>query len=217
MTKTTTEFQIGSWERPDAGGIVRRGEAVSFTGFAEEYGEGPRCFAGHEFGCERTAVMEVYGLYFCEAHGEEAASAALEEVYHDLEASLDMLSHSPTGFVSSHLAHALETARSSIPGATGGVDDEALLRAFPLDEQSREKIEAETPMYIEDLKEGRRDFGMAPPLDVHLCDRTTVCRFMRLAFEERATWLVEILEKHREASAAQAAWALALYNEAGIR
>jgi hypothetical protein len=43
-----------------------------------------------------------------------------------------------------------------------------------------------------------------------------VCRHMRLAFEEGANWLVEVLEREREGVAAQAAYALALETKAGL-
>lgn len=46
-------------------------------------------------------------------------------------------------------------------------------------------------------------------------DRLLLCRHMRLAFEEDAHWLVETLE--REQVSAQAAYALALEQEAGLR
>lgn len=189
MTRTTTAFPIGSWERPDAGRIVCRGEGVSefFTYYVGEHGESPPCFAGHEFGCERESVMEVYGFFFCEAHGEEAASAALEEIAFDLEQYLDLERSTHRGGLSPHIEHTLRVDRGTTPDADGGVDDAALLRAFPLDEESRKQVEAETFMYIEDWKAGKREFGMAPPYDTHLFDRTLVCRHMRLAFEDNAT------------------------------
>ena len=206
-TKQTTEFPVGSWERPDAGGIVGRGEGVSeaFGGYVETFGEAPRCFAGHEFGCERLAVMEVYGLCFCEAHGEEAASAALEEVAFDLERRVE--AGTPP-----HVAYALRLAGKSLPDPDAKDSDTALLKAFPLDEQSRKRVEAETFAYVEDPAA-----GFLPPYDTHMGDRMRVCGYMRQAFEDRATWLVEHLEREREACSAQAAWALALEKEAGLR
>lgn len=39
-------FPVGSKERPDAGGIVRRGGAVRFARYVEKYGEAPVCFFG---------------------------------------------------------------------------------------------------------------------------------------------------------------------------
>ncbi|CAN5741461.1 hypothetical protein BH24ACT22_BH24ACT22_18220 [soil metagenome] len=210
MEKTMTGIPVGSWERPDAGGIVRRGEAVSeFTrGYKEKHGAAPHCFALHAFGCERESVMEVYGLHFCEAHGEEAASAAFEEIYYDLERRIvpDDSDLNP------HVEHAFRLAMKSVPPYDGDDSEAALLKAYPLDENTRQRVEAETPLYIEEP-----DDDHLPPFDAHLGDRLLVCRHMRLAFEEGATWLVEMLEKHREYCAAQAAYALALENEAGLR
>ncbi len=201
------DFPVGSWEHPDAGGIVRRGEGVSewFSGYVETIGEAPHCFAGHEFGCARLAVMEVYGLGFCEIHGEEAASAALEEVSFDLEEK-----EGPE--LSPHVEHALRLAMKSLPDPSEESFETALLKAFPLDKWARERVEAETFAYIKEPTA-----GFSPPYDTHLGDRRLVCRHMREAFERRATWLVEMLEKERETSAAQAAWALALEKEADLR
>jgi hypothetical protein len=47
--------------------------------------------------------------------------------------------------------------------------------------------------------------------------RQIVCRHMRLAFEEGAHWLVEVLEREREGVATHTAYALALEREAGLR
>lgn len=44
------------------------------------------CFVHHEDAgewCERTATMRVYGLCFCDEHGEEARAGALLEAYED--------------------------------------------------------------------------------------------------------------------------------------
>ncbi len=47
---------------------------------------------------------------------------------------------------------------------------------------------------------------LAAPSSVRVMGvRLLVCRFMRLAFEEEADWLVEMLEAERESVAAQAA------------
>ena len=213
MTKTTTEFRsfaIGSWERPDAGGIVRRGEAAEFVRrCTERYGEPPECAVGiadNGLFCYRESVMEVYGLPFCEAHGEEAASGALEELYH----SLELLDHNQVLGV--HERHALHLAMREVGYDSRGVDA-LLIEAFPLDEEARERVTSETLSY---LKKGRRE-NYDPPYDDHLGDRLTICRHMRRAFEDGATWLVELLEEHRENSASQAAYALALEKETGLR
>ena len=54
-----------------------------------------------------------------------------------------------------------------------------------------------------------------PPYEAFMSDRLLLHRHMRLAFEEDADWLVEMLEAERAQVAAQAAYALALGREAG--
>ncbi len=85
-------------------------------------------------------------------------------------------------------------------------EDAALLAAFPLD---RGLTDRETLAYAEESDDRE------PPRDYFMGVRLLVCRFMRLAFEEEADWLVEMLEAERESVAAQAAYALALDREAG--
>lgn len=208
------DFPVGSWERPDAGGIVRRGEAVSkfFADFVESYGEAPHCFASHNYGCEQKAMMEVYGLSFCEAHGEEAAIGALEEIYYDLERRV---APDTTG-LEPHVEHALRLGMESLPDSDGRKRDEALRRAYPFEDRFRDQVEAETGLYVEDWLAGRRQFGYAVPYDTHIMEEHRISRHMRLAVEDGATWMIELLEPHREDSAFQAAWALWLEEEAGL-
>ena len=56
-----------------------------------------------------------------------------------------------------------------------------------------------------------------PPYDVFRQARHTIHRAMRLAYEEGEDWMVETLEPHRETVAAQAAFALVLEQEVGVR
>ncbi len=92
-------------------------------------------------------------------------------------------------------------------------DAAALLAAFPLD---RSKADRESIAYAENP--GARDYDREPPYEAFMHDRELIHRHMRLAFEEDADWLVEMLELEREAVAAQAAYdALALDGEAGMR
>ena len=102
-------------DRPDPAGVVRRGAATEhIAGYTRTIGEAPPCFSGvHAAGnvalpaCERPAVMEVYGLMFCEVHGEEAAAGALEEIAYDLEQELGRLSNPYVRPLSPHLIAAL--------------------------------------------------------------------------------------------------------------
>lgn len=212
-------FPVGSWERPDAAGIVCRGDAADHVrGSVEGFGEPPTCWVGRSgsnIHCDRAATMEVYELAMCSDHGEEAASGALEEISYDLEQELQRPMNPHLRSLSPHLERALRHGFGSLPAEAGDHEraDAALLEAFPLD---REAACAETLAYVRDPDPSGRA-KREPPHDYYMGDRLLVCRHMRLAFEEGATWLVELLEGEREQVAAQAAYALALEIEAGLR
>lgn len=200
-------FPIGSWERPDAGGVVRRGAAVGFRGYAEKVGHALPCFVRT---CERSAGMEVYGLPMCEAHGEEAASGALEEMHNDLDNELLRLDNGECRSLSPHLAAALYRGMDSLPEPESDRDDDLLVAAWPLE---RERVDVTTTGYLEDPDARRSGPG---PYDSFLSARHLVCRLMRLAFEQDADWMVEVLEKERESVAAQVSYYVALEREAGL-
>ena len=200
------EFPVGSWERPDPAGIVRRGEAATRVRRVRREvrtGEAPVCYVGSKPGvaCDRPAVMEVYGIPMCEAHGEEAAAGALEEISYDLEVELQrpMNPHLPN--LSPHfeaaLRHGFEALGEEIADTDYERRDETLLRAFPLD---RERADAETLAYVED-PDAHGHGTHHPPYDTFMGARLLVCRLMRLAFEEDADWLVGALEVERENAA----------------
>lgn len=189
---------------------------MGFRGYVERFGEAPSCAVGlhrDNSRCDRVAVMEVYDLPMCEDHGEEAASAALEELAHHLEEELQRQSNPYVRALNPDLARALETAASGFETSVEPERaDAALLRAFPLD---RDATCGETVAYVNDPDangRGRRE----SPSDAWRHDRMVICRHMRLAFEEDAHWLVETLEEDREQIARQAAYALALEREAGL-
>jgi len=205
-------------DRPDPGGIVRRGEAAEFVrDYAETYGEAPPCVVGPDGArCGRPATMQVYGLAMCGAHGEEAAAGALSEIAHDLENELGRPVNPHVRGLSPHLEAALahgfgvlgEEARTA-----EGRAEALLLAAFPLD---RGKADAESAAYAKD-PDGYARRNACPPSDMYRDALMLVHRLMRLAFEGEATYLVETLEGEREKAAAQAAYALALEEEAGLR
>lgn len=196
--------------RLDAAGIVRRGEEVGYAGYVERYGEAPPCFVHTPDHCERPSTMEVYGLPMCEAHGEECASLAMEEVAHDLENELMRPLNDTVRGVSPHIEAALRAALEGIEHDHGPADA-ALLRAFPLVES---KVCMGTRRYLEDPDAFRNGL---PPFDMHMESRMLIHRLMRLAFEADADWLVQVLEGERETSAAQAAYALALDRAPDLR
>ena len=207
-------------ERPDPGGVVRRGGAAQdLAGYAEVMGTPPPCCV-HPKGrerCEQPAAVEVYGLWMCEIHGEEAAGMALEEIAYDLEQEMGRFTNPYVRDLSPHLKHALFAGPPTLPAE---VDDyyaheAALLAAWPLE---RERAASEIFAYIKDPP--RNEEGQLthdPPSEAFQADRLTLHRHMRLAFEEDAHWLVETLEGQREYLAEQIAYALALETEAGLR
>lgn len=215
---TNTEQAGRRQDRPDPGGVVRRGKAVGFRGYLKRYGEAPPCFSGsHRDGtsCERPAVMEVYGITMCEVHGEEAAAGALEEIAHDLEEELQRPMHPHVRDLSPHLEAALCRGFEVLPDEARDHEraDFRLLEAFPLD---RKRACLTSVAYAEDPDANGR-MTREPPFEAFMSDRLLLHRHLRLAFEEDAHWLVETLEGEREEVARQAAYALALELEAGLR
>lgn len=217
MTEVSSTPRRGA-ERPDAAGIVLRGAAAEFVrGYEKMMGKPPTCTVGKLGGgslapaaCDRSAVMDVYGLPMCELHGEEAAGGALEEIAFDLENELERAANPHSRPLSPHLERALRYGMGSLPDEAYSREhaDTALLKAFPLD---RDRVEQSTLDYLRDPDSC---IGFQSPIDSHMDDRMLLCRHMRLAFEEGASWLVEILEPQREVVAAQVAYALALEKEA---
>lgn len=198
---------------------MRRGEAATRVRLtAEKFGEESQvCFAGSRPGetCDRPAVMEVYGVPMCEAHGEEAASGAFHEIANDLGQELQRLMNPEVRALSPHLEAALQRGFEVLPEEAGAYerDEKALLFAFPLD---RGRVDAETLAYAEDPDANGRG-RQGSPHDDFMHARLLICRHLRLAFEADADWLVETLEMEREEIAAQTAYALALGREAGLR
>ena len=115
--------------------------------------------------------------------------------------------------LSPHLEYVLRRGLGSLPeeAKDGERADVALLEAFPLD---RARVSSEILEYVREPDVAAQ---FVPPHEAYLGYRLLLCRHMRLAFEEDAHWLVEMLERERELVAAQAAYALALEGEAGLR
>ncbi len=78
----------------------------------------------------------------------------------------------------------------------------------------RGRVCAGTLEYVED-PDAWRDYSY--PYDTHRSVRLLIHKLMRLAYEEGEGWLVETLESKREDTAAQAAYALVVEQEAGLR
>lgn len=152
--------------------------------------------------CGRSATLEVYGLCFCEAHGEEAKLMALEGLYYDAANFLERLDNPG---VPEFNREALSVVREGVStlrakeGEAFASYEAALVAAYPNPSEAlRERV------HHWQLDEGDH----LPVHDLLLFSLGTLHKCMRTAFEAHQTWLVEKLEYEREALAAQAAVAL---------
>ena len=110
----------------------------------------PPCFVHHPDACGkclRDAVMKVYGLPFCEIHGAEAKTGALEELYFDAANFLGRLDNihvlPPNPATLGALRRAVSELQEAEASASGRATDEALRRAYPLNlEQMDEEADA---------------------------------------------------------------------------
>ena len=160
--------------------------------------------------CPESAALEVYGIPLCEAHGAESAAGLAEELYGD---AADYLARPDNPSVrpmdNRATAWACREAASMLEGrenAASYAGDEALARAWPF---SEELTDPETLAYpwARDSFAPERDSG--PPEEWYRGPRLLLHKLMRLAHEDGATAIVEMLEREREATAAQLAYALA--------
>jgi len=92
--------------------------------------------------------------------------------------------------------------------------EEVLARAFPL---IGERVSADTLRYVFEDPHDPEVRDQKPPYDAWHHTRHMTHKLMRLAYEDGEDWLVGVLEPAREQAAAQAAFALVLEREAGVR
>ncbi len=177
------------------------GSEQTTTTTAEEERPLP-CFVRHPDAggqCHEPSAVEVYRLSFCQRHGKEVRDVEeRDEVYYFFERfSAD---HVPG--VSSPVECAVEeTVKQLHDGPSlDDVHHEALLRAFP---NPPEDVREEIARW-----EADEELGHMPVVDCLLGSLHTLHKLMRIAREERQTWLTEILERHRESEAVRAAVAL---------
>ncbi len=164
------------------------------------------CFVHHEDAggrCERTATTRVYGLAFCELHGEEVRAGALLEAYHEAAYFFDRFRNPHTPDFNEVVERELVAAVGRMRGEGPSDEDyqDALRRAYP---DVPEKVRAGVLRWEEDTDHARE----AGPVDCLLDTLMTMHKLLRLAYEDGESWLVEVLEYEREAVAAQADYAL---------
>jgi hypothetical protein len=162
------------------------------------------CFVRHEDAggqCWQPAATKVYGLDFCEAHGEEARLGALLEEEQDAEWFFER-------FRASHVPNLSEVIRGGLSRAIDGLSymDEgkyhrAIVRAHDglVPDEVRERVQ---------LWEGDEEAGYGTVLDYCLDSLFVLHKLLRIAQAEKRTWLVEVLEVERQSIAAEAAVAL---------
>ncbi len=153
--------------------------------------------------CQRTATIKMYGiLNFCPEHGEEARVGALMELYLDAGYFFDRFRnpHTPdlNNLVERELAAAI--VRMNDEGPSDADHERALLCAYPDAPQGVREMIAQ---WERDCRANRGP----TPLDLLLDSYYTICKLMRIAFEDGEDWLVEILEYQRQECAARAACA----------
>lgn len=164
------------------------------------------CFVHHEDAgdwCERTATMRVYGLNFCDEHGQDVRAGALLEAHEDAGTFFERFRNPRTPDVSEVIERELAAAlgRMHDEGPTDEDYQGALRRAYP---NAPEKVRAGVLTWEADTDYARE----VPPSDCLLDTLMTMHKLLRLAFEDGESWLVEVLELERESVAAQAAYAL---------
>ncbi len=151
--------------------------------------------------CERTATVKMYEmLNFCPEHGEEAKVGALMELYQDAGYFFDRFRNPHTPDFNDLVERELGAAvvRMNDEGPSDEDYYRALSRAYPNPPEGVREIIAQ---WAEDERANRGP----TPLDLLLDSLNTLCKLMRIAFEDGEDWLVEILEDQRQETAARAA------------
>ena len=164
------------------------------------------CFVHHPDAgglCGREAVMKIYGLDFCEAHGEEVRIGAVFEQLREVETLFEGFRNPHVTESGSDIESTLRTTLDNLhrDAPTGDKYLRALLQAYPNPpEDVRERVRR---WQLDEGPEGPAVF------DILMDTLGTLRRLIRIAYEDGERWLVEVLEEHRESIAAQAAVALA--------
>ncbi len=163
------------------------------------------CFVRHPDAggqCWEPEVVEVHGLCFCKAHGEEARIGAALEAYDDANWFLERLRNPHVPKQSDGIERALELAQERLRGEVPPEPEyeRALEAAYPeIPEDTRRRV------VNWQLDEVPGELGVYDILRMNL---HTLHKLLRIAHAEGMTWLVEVLEEERHALAAQAAYAL---------
>ena len=121
------------------------------------------CFVRHKDAggqCYRPGIERVYGIGFCEAHGEEARLGAYIEEYDEAYTFFERFRNPHIPSLSSPVERAVEAALDQIQGGppSGTLYYVALLQAYMKD--APEDVRAKVAAWEED-----EELGYAPVLD----------------------------------------------------
>jgi len=113
---------------------AREGIDVAFV--AEPLFPDAPCFVHHPDAggqCERTATMRVYGLHFCEEHGEDAKLGAISQAVHEAFTFFSRFRNPEAEGVSPLIDTELGEAAARLRrnGPSGDEEAHALLSAYP--------------------------------------------------------------------------------------
>lgn len=138
----------------------------------------PPCFVRHEDAggrCGQPATIEVYGLNFCEAHGEEVRLGALLEAYQDAEYYFERSRNPHVPKQSGVVERALERtlARLHEESPSEEAYDRALVAAYP---EIPEKTRRRVVNWQQDEMPGREGV-----LDTILREMHTLHKLLRIA------------------------------------
>jgi hypothetical protein len=167
------------------------------------------CFVHHPDAggqCGRSATIEVYGLNFCEPHGEEIRIGASMQEHQDAIYFFDRFRNPHIPALDDRVDRELQATVTRLDGEMPTDEDHsrALRNAYPREaapEQVREYVRA-----------WEADRGPTT-LDWSLDALSTIHKLMRIAHQDMAAWLVETLKYERQSVAAQAALAVDRYEE----
>ncbi len=150
--------------------------------------------------CREPFAAEVYGLAFCERHGEEVRAGAAVEEREEVWTFFERFRNPHVRGLSSAVEHALQDALERTYPTPDEAHWEALRRLYP---DTTEHVRGMVARW-----EADEDPGYVGPLDALLSSLNTIHTCMRISYQDGETWLVEVLERVREGEVAQAAVAL---------
>ena len=160
-----------------------------------EHERGLPCFVHHEDAggrCERAATMRVYGLHFCEVHGQDAKLGAISQAAHEACNFFERFRNPRVEGMGSMIDREIDAAVERLMEArpSGTEEAAAMMRAFP---DAPEHVRSRVVAWERDEEQGDAPYR-GTVYDSLQDSLYTVHKVMRTAFEDGEAWLVEMLE-----------------------